>query len=75
MLGAAREPAGSRILGTATASALLLGSVVRMFAWFFGDYYVFLGEAPRLEAGIFLAIALALVWLRPRRRSTAGAAQ
>jgi hypothetical protein len=57
----------SRSLGTATAFALVLLAVMRMLAWFSGDYYAVTGNLPRVEAGASLAIALAFVWLRPRR--------
>jgi hypothetical protein len=64
LLGAARRPAFARSLGTATALGLVLSGVFRIFVWLFGDYAV-LGELPRIEAAIFLLVALAFVWLRP----------
>jgi len=65
LIGAARDPLSSRSIGTMTAFVLVLMAVIRMMAWFVGDYYVWLGNLPRTEASIFLIIALALVWLRP----------
>ena len=65
LIGAARNPETNRAMTTATISALILMSVVRMTAWVIGDYYVWLGELPRVEAALFLLIALAFVWLRP----------
>jgi hypothetical protein len=65
LLGVARRPLANRTLGTATAFALVLMAVVRMAAWVIGDYYTWLGELPRAEAGFFLLLALAFVWLRP----------
>jgi len=65
LLGAARRPEHARSVGTATAVALVVGAVVRIAAWFVGDYYVFPGGALRAEAAFFLILALAFVWLRP----------
>ncbi|MBM4382459.1 MAG: hypothetical protein FJ091_03720 [Deltaproteobacteria bacterium] len=56
----------SRSLGTASALAFVLLALMRMLAWFNGDYYG-AGELPRIEAAVFLAAALAFVWLRPDR--------
>jgi hypothetical protein len=64
LLGAARRPdLGS--IGTATAVGLVLSAIYRMFAWLVGDYAAWLGDLPRLEAAVFLLLALAFVWLRP----------
>ena len=65
LLGAARHPASGRTVGTVTALALVMMGVYRMLAWLVGDYYIWLGELPRAEALLFLALALAFVWLRP----------
>jgi hypothetical protein len=65
LVGAARDPLSSRTVGTMTAFVLALMAVIRMMAWFVGDYYVWLGDLPRTEASAFLIISLALVWLRP----------
>ena len=45
--------------------SLVLCAVMRIAAWVVGDYYTSLGELPRIEAAVFLGVALALVWLRP----------
>ncbi len=67
MIGAAREPdsSTSRTVGTATAFVLVLMALVRMVAWAIGDYASWLGDIPRQEATALIAVALALVWLRP----------
>ncbi len=64
LLGAARRPEAAPWIATATAVGLVLNAVYRMIAWLIGDYHE-LGHLPRIEAGLFLAIALALIWLRP----------
>ncbi len=66
LLGAARHPALSRTVGTATALALVMSALYRMVAWVVGDYAV-LGKLPRVEAALLLLLALAFVWLRPTR--------
>ena len=71
LLGAARNPAVGRSVGTATAVGFLLCAVMRMAAWVVGDYHAFLGEVPRFEAAFFLLAALALVWLRPPAEAAA----
>lgn len=69
LFGALRDPAAGRTIGTATAFALVLSALYRLAAWVVGDYYVMMGELPRIEAAIFLVWALAFVWLRPPRRA------
>ena len=64
LLAAARHPAGTRGLGTATATGLVLMAFYRMVAWLVGDY-ASVGDLLRVEAGVFLALALAFLWLRP----------
>ena len=44
----------------------MLSALYRMLAWITGDYAVWAGDALRVEAILFLLLALALVWLRPR---------
>ena len=53
-------------LGTASAFALVLLALMRMLAWFMGDYYALAGDLPRAEAAGALLLALGFVWLRPR---------
>jgi len=43
-----------------------------MAAWVIGDYHE-LANLPRVEAGMFLLVALALLWLRPARPASARA--
>jgi hypothetical protein len=73
LIGAARAPETSRTVTTVTAWVLCFMAVVRMTAWFVGDYSTWLGELPRLEAGVLLLVALLLVWLRPESGAHAAA--
>jgi hypothetical protein len=57
----------SRGLGTVTAIALVMLALMRMLAWFSGDYYALAGDLPRLEAAVLLVLATGFVWLRPAR--------
>lgn len=63
LLGAARGQ-GGRAIGTATAIGLSLGALYRMLVWLSADFW-WAGETPRLEAIVFLVLALAFLWLRP----------
>jgi len=72
LFAAAREPALGRGVGTATAVGLVGMALYRMAGWVVGDYYAVAGDTLRVEAGIFLLIALALVWLRPPRLPSLG---
>ena len=68
LLGVLRDPASptSRAIGTATTAALALSAAYRIAAWFMGES-PFPGNLPRVEAGLMLLLALAFLWLRPRR--------
>jgi len=68
-LFAAPAGAAGRRLGTTTALALALMALYRMTVWVMGDVW-WLGELPRIEAALFLLIALAFVWLRPTRAAS-----
>jgi hypothetical protein len=71
LLATARQPQTGRAVGTATALALVLSAVYRMAGWVVGDYYAFAGDLLRFEAGLFLVLALAFLWLRPERAALA----
>jgi hypothetical protein len=68
LFGAARG-AGGRAIGTATAIGLSLGAIYRVLVWMLGDFW-WMGETPRVEAIVFLVLALAFLWLRPPRAAT-----
>ncbi len=63
----ARQPETGRAIGTSTSFALVLMAVYRMVGWVVGDYYVWVGDLLRAEAGVFLLFALAFLWLRPAK--------
>ncbi len=67
LIGAARQAghAAARGVGTWSALALVMMAVMRLVAWVMGDYHVWPGELLRVEAALFLLVALGLVWLRP----------
>lgn len=67
LISVARQPETGRTIGTITSFVLVLMAVYRMLGWLMGDYYVWLGDLLRAEAGIFLLFALAFLWLRPAR--------
>jgi len=74
LLGAARRPEAGGTVGTLTAVALVGMALYRLFAWLMGDY-AYLGDLLRVEAALFLAVALAFVWLRPRADERVAAAE
>lgn len=65
LLAGARDLATGRRLAPVAALGLVLMALYRMVGWFMGDYYAWAGETLRYEAALFLALALAFVWLRP----------
>ncbi len=67
LISVARQPETGRAIGTSTSFALVLMAVYRMVGWLLGDYYVWVGDLLRAEAGIFLLFALAFLWLRPAK--------
>jgi hypothetical protein len=65
LLAGARDLATGRSIAPMTALALGGLALYRMLGWFMGDYYALMGDLLRIEAAVFLALALAFVWLRP----------
>jgi hypothetical protein len=66
LLAAVRHAELGRAVGTASAVALVLGALYRIFGWLLGEYPPF-APVLRVEAALFLLLALAFVWLRPPR--------
>ncbi len=70
LVAAVRRPEEAAGVGTATAAALILGSIVRLLARYSGEYRT--ADDPfRFEAAAMALVALAFVWLRPSRRGDA----
>ena len=65
LLAGARDLATGRGIAPMTALALAGLALYRMLGWFMGDYYAWAGDLLRVEAALFLSLALAFVWLRP----------
>jgi hypothetical protein len=61
---AAWRPREVRGIGAASAVGLVVCALDRMMAWVVGDYAA-LGDLLRVEAAVFLLLALGFVWLRP----------
>ena len=70
LLSLARRPHEAGWFAGFTVFALVLMAAYRMAGWFLGDI-AHLGSLPLTEATIFLVLALALVWLRPRSAAAA----
>ncbi len=64
LTAAARRPVGSGGIAAGTAAGLLLGAILRLLAWYSGEYRL-AGDQLRLEAAIMTLLALGFVWLRP----------
>jgi hypothetical protein len=65
LLAGARNLATGRGVAPLTALALAGLALYRMVGWFMGDYHALMGDLLRVEAAVFLVLALAFVWLRP----------
>lgn len=65
LLAGARDLATGRGVAPLTALALAGLALYRMVGWFMGDYHALMGDGLRVEAAVFLVLALAFVWLRP----------
>ncbi len=61
-----RAPTANPAVGTATIVGLILGAILRLLAWYSGEYRP-VDDQLRLESAILLVLALGFVWLRPPR--------
>ena len=66
LLTVARAPTANPGVATATTVGLVLGAVLRLLAWYSGEYRA-AGDQLRLESAVLLVLALGFVWLRPPR--------
>jgi hypothetical protein len=63
---AVRMPEANPGVATATTVGLVLGAILRLLAWYSGEYRL-AGDQFRLESAMFLVLALGFIWLRPPR--------
>ncbi len=68
LVAVVRAPVTTTGIATATTIGLVLGAIVRLLAWYSGEYRL-AGDQLRLESGVLLMLALGFVWLRPSRPS------
>jgi len=59
-----RNPTATSGIATATAIGLIVGSILRLLAWYSGEYR-FVGDQLRIESALMTLCALGFVWLRP----------
>jgi hypothetical protein len=66
LIAAVRAPTVNRGIATATTVGLVLGAILRLLAWYSGEFRA-AGDQLRLESACYLVLALGFVWLRPPR--------
>ena len=66
LIAVVRAPTLNPGVATATTVGLVLGAILRLLAWYSGEYRQ-AGDQLRLESAVFLVLALGFVWLRPPR--------
>jgi hypothetical protein len=66
LVTAVRDPVHASGVGTATAAALILASILRLLAWYSGEYRL-AADQLRVEAAVLAVVALGFVWLKPAR--------
>jgi hypothetical protein len=64
LVGAVRRPTASPGIANVTAGGLVLAAILRLLAWYAGEYRL-AGDQLRVEAAVLVVLALGLVWLRP----------
>jgi hypothetical protein len=66
LVAAVRDPVRASGVGTATATALILASILRLLAAYSGEYRL-VDTQLRIEAGVLVIVALGFIWLKPAR--------
>ncbi|MEB2285584.1 MAG: hypothetical protein B6D46_14210 [Polyangiaceae bacterium UTPRO1] len=66
LFAAVRAPTLHPGVATATTVGLILGAILRLLAWYSGEYRQ-AGDQLRLETAVLLVLALGFIWLRPPR--------
>lgn len=64
LIAAARHPGTAGGITSATIGGLLAGAVIRLLAWYSGEYRL-AGDQLRTEAALLVLLALGFIWLRP----------
>lgn len=64
LVAAARAPATSSGIANATVAGLLASAIVRLLAWYSGEYWL-ARDQLRVEAAALSLLALGFLWLRP----------
>ena len=64
LIAAARRPAAASGITSATIAGLLASAVIRLLAWYSGEYRL-AGDQLRIEAALLVLLALGFIWLRP----------
>ncbi len=67
LIASARTPAGTPGIATATATALIVAALLRLLAWYSGEYWP-IRDLLRVEAAVLAVVALGFIWLKPDRR-------
>lgn len=66
LIAVVRAPTANPGVATATTLGLVLGAILRLLAWYSGEFRQ-AGDQLRVESAVFLVLALGFVWLRPAR--------
>jgi hypothetical protein len=62
----ARRPYENPGIATATATALIVTALLRLLAWYSGEFWL-IRDQLRLEAAVLAIAALGFIWLKPER--------
>lgn len=67
LIASARAPLAAPGIATATATALIVAALLRLLAWYSGEYWP-IRDLLRGEAAVLAVVALGFIWLKPDRR-------
>lgn len=67
LIASARTPRENPGIATSTATALIVTALVRLLAWYSGEYWP-IRDQLRFEAAVLAVLALAFIWLKPSRQ-------
>lgn len=66
LFASARRPHENPGIATATATALIVTALIRLLAWYSGEFWL-IRDQLRLEAAVLSIAALGFIWLKPDR--------